>query len=161
MSAASAMNAALAARTPGCREIQLSSYDRGTLSPALPKVFALICRIPPNRHRGLSNRSPVREFRPPISFVCSAFVPPREGPSDRGHSTTKTFTHGEKLTQYSTGKGTKHMTYFKNFINDEEGQDLVEYALLLGFIAILAVTAVTTLGTKVNSYFTIIGSKLT
>lgn len=53
------------------------------------------------------------------------------------------------------------MTYFKNFINDEEGQDLVEYALLLGFIAILAVTAVTTLGTKVNSYFLVIGSKLT
>jgi pilus assembly protein Flp/PilA len=61
----------------------------------------------------------------------------------------------------STGKGTKNMTYLKNFINDEEGQDLVEYALLLGFIAILAVAAVTTLGTKVNSYFTVIGSKLT
>lgn len=52
------------------------------------------------------------------------------------------------------------MTYFKNFINDEEGQDLVEYALLLGFIAIIAVAAVTTLGTKVNSYFTGIGTKL-
>jgi len=53
------------------------------------------------------------------------------------------------------------MTYFKNFINDEEGQDLVEYALLLGFIAIIAVASVTILGTKVNSYFSTIGSKLT
>ena len=52
------------------------------------------------------------------------------------------------------------MTYFKNFINDEEGQDLVEYALLLGFIAIIAVAAVTTLGTKVNSYFSVINTKL-
>lgn len=53
------------------------------------------------------------------------------------------------------------MTYLKNFINDEEGQDLVEYALLLGFIAIVAVAAVGTIGTKVNSYFSKIGGQLT
>jgi pilus assembly protein Flp/PilA len=53
------------------------------------------------------------------------------------------------------------MTYFKNFINDEEGQDMVEYALLLGFIAVIAVVAVGTIGTKVNSYFSKIGSQLT
>lgn len=53
------------------------------------------------------------------------------------------------------------MTYLKNFINDEEGQDLVEYALLLGFIAIVAVAAITTLGTKVNCYFSKIGTQLT
>jgi pilus assembly protein Flp/PilA len=47
------------------------------------------------------------------------------------------------------------------FINDEEGQDLVEYGLLLGFIAIVAVSAIATLGTKVNCYFSKIGSKLT
>jgi pilus assembly protein Flp/PilA len=53
------------------------------------------------------------------------------------------------------------MTYLKNFINDEEGQDMVEYALILGFIAVIAVVAVGTIGTKVNSYFTAIGTKLT
>ena len=53
------------------------------------------------------------------------------------------------------------MTFIKNFIREEDGQDLVEYALLLGFIAIIAVAAVTTLGLKVNSYFTKIGTKLT
>jgi len=53
------------------------------------------------------------------------------------------------------------MTFLKNFISEEDGQDLVEYALLLGFIAIIAVSAVTTLGSKVNSYFTKIGTKLT
>ena len=53
------------------------------------------------------------------------------------------------------------MTFLTNFISEEDGQDLVEYALILGFIAIVAVAAVTTLGTKVNSYFTKIGTKLT
>ena len=50
---------------------------------------------------------------------------------------------------------------FQELKNREEGQDLVEYALLLGFIAIIAVASVTILGTKVNSYFSTIGSKLT
>ncbi len=52
------------------------------------------------------------------------------------------------------------MTYLKNFLNDEEGQDMVEYALLLAFIAIIAVVAVTTLGSNVNSKFTSIGTSL-
>jgi pilus assembly protein Flp/PilA len=73
----------------------------------------------------------------------------------RKRSPTVRISHG------SAEKGTKTMTFVKKFMNDEEGQDLVEYALLLGFIAILAVVAVTTLGTKVNSYFTVIGSQLT
>lgn len=53
------------------------------------------------------------------------------------------------------------MTSVRRFINDEEGQDLVEYALLLGFIAILAVAAITGLGTKVNCYFSSLGTSLT
>ncbi len=47
-----------------------------------------------------------------------------------------------------------------NFINslrtfgrNEEGQDLLEYALLIALIAIVAVTAVTSAGTKVKAVF--------
>ncbi|MDR3719056.1 MAG: Flp family type IVb pilin [Bryobacteraceae bacterium] len=46
------------------------------------------------------------------------------------------------------------MTYLKNFINDEEGQDLVEYALLMGFIALAAVAILTTLGGDISAMFT-------
>ena len=45
------------------------------------------------------------------------------------------------------------MTYLKNFIRDEEGQDMVEYALLLGFIALVAVVGATALGGAVNTKF--------
>jgi Flp pilus assembly pilin Flp len=35
----------------------------------------------------------------------------------------------------------------RNFINDESGQDLIEYALLAGFISLIVVAAVITTGT--------------
>jgi pilus assembly protein Flp/PilA len=45
-------------------------------------------------------------------------------------------------------------------LRDEDGAALVEYALLGVLIAVLAVTAVTTLGTKVTAYFTSINGSL-
>ena len=41
----------------------------------------------------------------------------------------------------------------KQFLNDEEGQDLVEYALLLVFIALAAIAVLPTLGQAVNNVF--------
>ncbi len=36
------------------------------------------------------------------------------------------------------------------FVTDDEGQDLIEYALLAGFISLVAVVAITNVGTGVN-----------
>jgi pilus assembly protein Flp/PilA len=41
----------------------------------------------------------------------------------------------------------------KNFWKEEDGQDLVEYALLLVFIALVVMVALTGLGNQVNSVF--------
>ena len=41
----------------------------------------------------------------------------------------------------------------KQFIRDEEGQDLVEYALLLVFLALAAIAILPTLGSSVNKVF--------
>jgi pilus assembly protein Flp/PilA len=43
----------------------------------------------------------------------------------------------------------------------EEGQDLVEYALLVALVSLGAVTALSTLAVDINSVFTTIGTKLT
>ena len=43
---------------------------------------------------------------------------------------------------------------------DEDGAALVEYGLLVGLIAVVAVAAVTTLGTSVTAYFTSINGSL-
>ena len=49
---------------------------------------------------------------------------------------------------------------FNSFRRNEDGQDLLEYALLVALIAIVAVTAVTAAGLKVDSIFTTIVGKL-
>ena len=48
-----------------------------------------------------------------------------------------------------------------NFVNDESGQDLIEYALIACLIALAAVATMTTLGTTISGVFTTIGSKIT
>jgi pilus assembly protein Flp/PilA len=43
---------------------------------------------------------------------------------------------------------------FARFIKEEEGQDLIEYALLGGLITLLVITSITTIGKKVANIFT-------
>jgi len=42
---------------------------------------------------------------------------------------------------------------FKRFVREEAGQDLIEYALLAGFISLVAVVAITNVGTGVNKVY--------
>lgn len=49
----------------------------------------------------------------------------------------------------------------KMFWKDEQGQDLVEYALLLVFIALAAITLLPILGNAVNNVFSRSASTLT
>ena len=48
----------------------------------------------------------------------------------------------------------------KRFLQDEQGQDLVEYALLLVFLALAAIAVLPTLGSAVNNVFSQSGSML-
>ncbi len=50
---------------------------------------------------------------------------------------------------------------FKQFAHAEDGQDLLEYALLVALIALVAVGAVTLAGTSVSTIFGNIATKLT
>lgn len=49
---------------------------------------------------------------------------------------------------------------FVRFVNDDQGQDLIEYALLAGFISLVAVTAITNVGTGVNTVYGNINSQV-
>ena len=44
--------------------------------------------------------------------------------------------------------------FVSRFVRDEQGQDLIEYGLLIGIITIGAVTAISSIGPKVAGYFT-------
>jgi pilus assembly protein Flp/PilA len=52
------------------------------------------------------------------------------------------------------------MTRMRALVRDDEGQDLIEYALLAGLISLVAVAAITTAGGHVNGIFGKIGEKL-
>jgi pilus assembly protein Flp/PilA len=39
------------------------------------------------------------------------------------------------------------------FTREDQGQDLIEYALLAGFISLVAVAAITSVGTGVNAVY--------
>ena len=47
------------------------------------------------------------------------------------------------------------------FVRDDSGQDLLEYALLIGLIALVTVLAVTNAGSEINRIFTAIATSLT
>ena len=48
----------------------------------------------------------------------------------------------------------------QNHLRNEEGQDLVEYALVVALIALVATAGVKALGTDINAAFTTIGTTL-
>ena len=45
-------------------------------------------------------------------------------------------------------------------VREDDGQDLIEYALLAAFISLAAVAAITQLGTAINNIYTKISSTL-
>jgi pilus assembly protein Flp/PilA len=48
----------------------------------------------------------------------------------------------------------------KNLLSDESGQDLIEYALIAALIALVAITGLNGLASRINSEFTAIGGDL-
>jgi len=49
---------------------------------------------------------------------------------------------------------------FNTFLQDEQGQDLVEYALLLAFIALAATASLTNVKTALSTMFANVSTKL-
>lgn len=52
------------------------------------------------------------------------------------------------------------MHLLNRFAKDESGATAVEYGLIAGLISVVIITALTTLGTKLNTKFTAVGNAL-
>jgi pilus assembly protein Flp/PilA len=57
--------------------------------------------------------------------------------------------------------GMKLYTFVRDFLSKEDGQDLIEYALLVALIALVCVGALITAGSQVNNIFSNISNRLT
>ncbi len=53
------------------------------------------------------------------------------------------------------------MTFVRNFMKEEEGQDLIEYSLLLAFIALASAALFNQAGTSVSTIWSKTNSQLT
>ena len=51
-------------------------------------------------------------------------------------------------------------TLIAQFVRDDQGQDLIEYALLAGFISLVVVVAVTAVGTSLNNFYDTVSKKV-
>ena len=49
---------------------------------------------------------------------------------------------------------------YAKFVSNDEGQDLIEYGLLIGIITAAAITAIIAIGPKVGAYFTNLNTSL-
>ena len=52
-------------------------------------------------------------------------------------------------------------TTFTRFLSEEQGQDQVEYALVVALIAFAAIVGMNTLASNINDAFSKVGSRLT
>jgi len=52
------------------------------------------------------------------------------------------------------------MRLFKSLLNDESGQDLIEYALIAALIALGAIVAMGSLSNKISNEFNTVGNSL-
>jgi Flp pilus assembly pilin Flp len=53
------------------------------------------------------------------------------------------------------------MTMLKNFLRDEQGQDIVEYTLLLAFVALASAALFISAGGSISGIWSIADNKLT
>jgi pilus assembly protein Flp/PilA len=55
----------------------------------------------------------------------------------------------------------RSIALLKNILRDEDGQDLIEYALVAGLIGVGAVVSLSGLDTKIKTAFNNVGNQLT
>jgi len=56
----------------------------------------------------------------------------------------------------------KHLKMiYSNFLKDESGQDMIEYALVVALVGLFAITTLRSLATEIAAIFTTITSDLT
>jgi pilus assembly protein Flp/PilA len=84
----------------------------------------------------------------------------REAPRTQQKRGTAAITHRTAGGAKPEGGLMQLVNFVKSFARNEEGQDLLEYALLVALIALVAIAAVTAAGSSVSTIFNSIAGKL-
>src|SRR5258708_4668031 len=83
-------------------------------------------------------------------------------PEGRGREITKTKRRGHRGHSQPGWTGeNKDMTFLKSFLKEEEGQDLIEYTLLMAFVALASAALFIGAGGSVKGIWSTTNSQLT
>ena len=53
-----------------------------------------------------------------------------------------------------------NLSFFNRLVRDEQGQDLIEYALLATFVSLVAIAGATALGTSLNNWYNTVSGRV-
>jgi pilus assembly protein Flp/PilA len=53
-----------------------------------------------------------------------------------------------------------NLSFFNRLVRDEQGQDLIEYALLATFVSLVAIAGATALGTSLNNWYNTVSARV-
>ena len=95
-----------------------------------------------------------------IEVVISYRAPPRLFASRQACPERMSFI-AEQNSHYTEAEVTRIALAGRRFIKDEEGAALAEYGILVAFIAIVAITAVTFFGSKISAKFSALANSFT
>jgi pilus assembly protein Flp/PilA len=65
------------------------------------------------------------------------------------------------MTWAPTAHESDTMQFFRRFLGDEQGQDVVEYGLLIATIAIVVLVGVGIFGANINTWFANLAGRIT
>ena len=101
-------------------------------------------------------------FRTPAAANQTARRPVSPGRTARDLAATKTQPRNLTIAQPKSYLGDIHMkNAFVQFLNDESGQDLIEYTLLMAFVALASAAIFITAGTSISTIWTNAQGRLT
>ena len=72
----------------------------------------------------------------------------------------KPFGEELRISGNRNGEETQMLSFIRRFHRDQDGAAMVEYALLVALIALVAIVGVSFTGTSINAQFTKIGCKI-
>lgn len=53
-----------------------------------------------------------------------------------------------------------NLNFFNRLVRDEQGQDLIEYALLATFVSLVAIAGATALGAALNNWYSAVSTRV-
>jgi len=140
--------------------------SKGTVEPRVLECAATVCDVRPFRSRvrilAEVHRMSVNRFHPELRAGSLPVIPmwgvQAVPATERSLNRNPVIRQNHRTNLNQTGENT--MSFLKNLFVEEDGQDMVEYGLVIALVVIAAVAAVTTFQGKLSAGFTALGNTL-